>query len=94
MTNKYPVGGPREPVYQLMRSLGFLQACWTDKQWFRDNDLEVNIFGTGSMARVYRNNEHIWTCQLDDLSEFIADLDAGRFPCDEKYTSLGEDKHE
>lgn len=63
---QYPVGGPREPVYALMRGLGFSMSKWSDKFWNSADGIEVSIFGTGSMARI-GNDE----CALDNLAERI-----------------------
>ena len=62
----YPVNGPREPVYSLMRGLGFSMAKWTDKVWHSADGIEVSIYGAGSMARL-PNGE----CKLDDLAKQI-----------------------
>ena len=63
----YPVGGPREPVYDLMRNLGFSMAKWTDKVWNSADGIEVSIYGAGSMARL-PNGE----CKLDDLAKYLS----------------------
>ena len=48
----YPVGGPREPVYALMRNLGFSMAKFSDKTWTSADKITVQIYGAGSMARI------------------------------------------
>ena len=71
---KYPVCGPREPVYELMRSLGLHQARWTDKYWY-DDKLEVLIYGAGSRARVRKmNSNHAMECELDVLAERLGEF--------------------
>lgn len=74
MSTKYPVGGPREPVYALMRGLGFSESSWSDKFWRSADGIEVSIFGTGSMARLSLNGESYCECPLDGLAENIAAL--------------------
>ena len=68
---KYPVGGPREPVYALMRGLGFSESNWSDKFWNSADGIEVSIFGTGSMAQIKLNRAVVGDCRLDNLSEYI-----------------------
>jgi hypothetical protein len=71
MTPQYPAGGPREPVYALMRGLGFSEAKWTDKVWKSADGIEVSIYGAGSMARLSLAGEPKGECELDKLSERI-----------------------
>ena len=49
---QYPAGGPRKPVYALMRSLGFSMSNWSDKFWHSADGIEVSIYGAGSRARL------------------------------------------
>ena len=65
---KYPVGGPRQPVYDLMRSLGFSMEKFGDKHWKSADGIHVHIYLTGSMARIYRGDTLHGECQLDDLA--------------------------
>ena len=51
VTMQYPVGGKREPVYALMRGLGFSESKLSDKFWNSADGIEVSIYGAGSMAR-------------------------------------------
>lgn len=74
MATQYPVGGPREPVYALMRGLGFSDAKWTDKVWNSADGIEVSIYGAGSMARLSLSGEPRGECELDKLSERIGAL--------------------
>ena len=67
----YPAGGPREPVYALMRRLGFSESNWSDKFWNSADGIEVAIFGAGSMARISLKGEPKGECELDQLSERI-----------------------
>jgi hypothetical protein len=74
MTNQteFPVGGPREPVYALMRRLGFTESNWSDKSWRSADGIEVAIYGAGSMARVSLDGNPKGECKLADLGERIA----------------------
>lgn len=72
---QYPVGGPREPVYALMRGLGFSMSNWSDKFWRSADGIEVSIFGAGSMARTSLAGDPKGECELDKLG---AQIDALR----------------
>lgn len=73
---QYPVGGPREPVYALMRGLGFSMSSWTDKLWNSADGIQVMIYGAGSMARISLADQPRGECELDQLSERIDALRA------------------
>ena len=49
---KFPVGGPREPVYRFLLGHGFTMNKGNDKHWTRADGIELHIYGTGSMARI------------------------------------------
>jgi hypothetical protein len=68
---QYPVNGPREPVYALMRGLGFSVANWTDKVWNSSDGIEVSIYGAGSMARIKLADTPKGECELDNLANHI-----------------------
>jgi len=65
---QYPVGGPRQPVYDLMRHLGFSEWNWSDKYYRSADGIEVHIYGAGSMARVKVKEAAWFECELDNLS--------------------------
>jgi hypothetical protein len=69
---EFPVGGPREPVYDLMRRLGFTESNWSDKSWRSADGIYVMIYGAGSMARVSLEDIPKGECKLADLSDHIA----------------------
>ena len=75
---KYPVGGERQPVYDLMRGLGFSMAKFSDKTWTSADKITVQIYGAGSMARI-TDDAHIGAveCELDNLAERIDSLRRG-----------------
>jgi hypothetical protein len=64
---RFPVGGERQPVYDLLRDLGFVESNWSDKVWNRADGVEVRIFGAGSMAQVGKDE-----MPLDHLARFLA----------------------
>jgi hypothetical protein len=69
---EFPVGGPREPVYELMRRLGFTESNWSDKFWRSADGIDVAIYGAGSMARISLMDAPKDECKLADLGERIA----------------------
>jgi hypothetical protein len=71
---QYPAGGPREPVYALMRNLGFSMSNWSDKFWHSADKIEVAIFGAGSMARISLNEQPKGECPLSELRPRIDEL--------------------
>jgi hypothetical protein len=73
-TRKYPPFGPREPVYALMRGLGFSMSNWSDKFWQSPDKIEVSIFGAGSKARISLAGEARGECAMDELSGRIGAL--------------------
>ena len=75
--SQYPVGGPREPVYALMRRLGFSESKWSDKVWHSADGIEVSIFGAGSRARISIADALKGECELGALA---ARIDAIRRP--------------
>ena len=56
---RFPVGGPREPVYSFLRSSGFVMGNHTDKWWDRADGVVLNLYGVGSMARIYDKHESL-----------------------------------
>ena len=68
---QYPVGGPREPVYALMHKLGLSESNWSDKIWRSADQIEVSIFGAGSMARISLGGVPKGECELGKLGEQI-----------------------
>jgi hypothetical protein len=68
---EYPAGGPREPVYALMRKLGFSESNWSDKFWRSADGIEVAIYGAGSMASVMVAGKKRGDYELAALSQQI-----------------------
>lgn len=67
----YPVGGPREAVYSLMRNLGFSMSGWSDKHWKSADGIEVRIYGAGSKASTSLDGNPAGECELDDFADHI-----------------------
>ena len=67
---RFPVGGPRAPVYSFMRDNGFVMSKWSDKIWTRADGLEASIYGAGSRVRLYRPGAgfgDVIECKLAEL---------------------------
>lgn len=71
---KYPGGGPREPIYALMRGLGFSESKWSDKCWTSADGIKVGIYGAGSMVHIMAGCQHIGNCELDKLEDRLREL--------------------
>ena len=70
---RFPVCGPRQPVYDFMRGLGFVMSNWSDKHWTAADGVQVQIYGAGSMARIYVNaGEKATDCELENLPDELA----------------------
>ena len=50
---KFPVGGPRQPVYAFLQSQGFIMDKGGDKHYTRADGVWLHLYGAGSMARIY-----------------------------------------
>jgi hypothetical protein len=68
-TARFPVGGPRQPVYDYLTSLGFAMSKHSDKEWRSADGLTVRIFGAGSRAMIGAAE-----MPLDDLAGFVRGL--------------------
>jgi hypothetical protein len=56
---RFPVGGERQPVYDFLQSHGFLMSRNSDKWYLRADGVELHLYGTGSMARIYSRDGKI-----------------------------------
>ena len=66
MKVRFPAGGEREPVYNFLRSKGFVMSKWSDKVWERADGVKVSVYGAGSMAYVTgKNGELLADAPLD-----------------------------
>jgi len=54
---RFPVGGAREPVYRFLLEHGFTMSDWSDKHWNKADGSSIHIYGSGSMARVYKDGK-------------------------------------
>ena len=50
---QFPIGGPRQPVYDFVKAHGFVIRGWGDKEWKRHDGMTLHIYGVGSMARIF-----------------------------------------
>lgn len=62
---RFPIGGPRQPVYDFLRHNGFQMSNWSDKHWTRADGTTLHLYGAGSMARIYdAQNKLLVECGL------------------------------
>lgn len=66
--DKFPVGGPRYPVFAFLMKHGWVMSKWSDKHWTRHDGLDLLVYGTGSQARVSREKEVTYDGPLDGVS--------------------------
>jgi hypothetical protein len=57
MSEAFPIGGPRQAVYDALRSRGFVMSGFSDKWWQRADGLEAHVYGSGSRLRLRRESE-------------------------------------
>lgn len=73
MSERFPAGGPRQPVFDFLYHNGFVQSVSSDKKWLRADGITLHIYGAGSMARVFDVNKNILADDnLDKAVEAIA----------------------
>lgn len=63
----FPVGGPRQPVYNFLTECGFTMSKWSDKRWTSPTGMVLQLYGAGSMARVYEGDKLVADCPLGDI---------------------------
>ena len=62
--SRFPVGGPRAPVYAFLSDKGWAQTnC--DKHYVR-NGMVLHLYGAGSRARIFRNGEQVADGPLEE----------------------------
>jgi len=67
MTNKrFPPGGERQPVFRFLQDNGYTMSKWSDKHWSRSDGVELHLYGTGSMAKIYRGDQLLVDDNLAD----------------------------
>ena len=69
---RFPVGGPRQPVYAFLQSKGFLMSRHSDKEYHRHDGLRLHLYGSGSMARIYDGTVLLYD---DELAKAVARAD-------------------
>lgn len=70
--NDFPVGGPRDAVYNALRSRGFVMSGFSDKHWTRHDGLNAHVYGAGSMLSVRAGDTVLWDCKM---AEALAKVD-------------------
>ena len=67
----FPVGGPRQDVYDYLQSRGFVMSSWSDKSWTRADGFKAQIYGSGSCASVTRSGAVIAEGPLKETIESL-----------------------
>lgn len=47
----FPIGGPRQAVFDALLAHGFKMSGWSDKHWLR-GDIEAHVYLSGSYLRI------------------------------------------
>ena len=71
--SKFPVGGPRAPVYAFLRARGWVMCEWSDKHWTRADGAELTVYGAGSMARIVLNDKTVIERPLAEIDDTQAE---------------------
>lgn len=71
MNEQFPIGGPRQPVYEALRNRGFVKQNFGDKHWTRADGLDAHIYGTGSRLRITKGQQDIADGPMAEILEMI-----------------------
>lgn len=71
-TKDFPIGGPRQAVYDALKSRQFKMDAFGDKSWTRLDGVTAHIYGTGSRLLVRNGEQEI--CDLP-MAEALAVID-------------------
>lgn len=77
-TPRFPVGGPRQSVYDFLRGNGFRESRHSDKEWAFGDNATLRLFGAGSEAIIYSNVGNFKGPLEDAVKEFRAKLGEGQ----------------
>ena len=69
----FPVGGPRQAVYDALEGRGFISAGFGDRQWTRPDGLRAHVYGTGSKLQLTKDKKIIAD---GPMAEVLAVIDA------------------
>lgn len=72
---KFPIGGPRQAVYDALSSRQFKMDGFGDKHWTRLDGLTAHVYGTGSCLRVRREGADVFDGLMADGLAKIDELD-------------------
>lgn len=75
-TDEFPIGGPRQAVYDALASRQFAIGGFGDKHWKRLDGLEAHIYGAGSQLQVRRGDEVLTDGPMAESLNFIDQLTA------------------
>jgi hypothetical protein len=63
----FPVGGPRDPVYTLLRENGWRMSSWSDKFWNRHDGAELHLYGAGPKAKIAKDGAIVFDGPLSEI---------------------------
>jgi hypothetical protein len=71
--DRFPIGGPRQPVYAFLKAHGFTMDSHGDKQWTRADGVRVNIYGSGARVSAFdKDGQQIADGRLAEVVEALA----------------------
>lgn len=59
MEQRFPPGGPRQPVYDFLLRNGFVMSRDNDKRWLRADGVTLHVYGSGSKALVRDKDKNL-----------------------------------
>lgn len=72
---RFPVGGSKDAVYNFLRDHGFVMSKWSDKEWHRADGLTLNVYGTGSKARIQNKDGTVLADDALAIAVAVASMD-------------------
>ena len=75
----FPIGGPRQAVYDALSQRQFAMSTFSDKTWRRLDGVRVNIYGAGSQLQVTKNNQILFDGPMGKSLEYLDQM--SQEPC-------------
>lgn len=72
----FPIGGPRQAVYDALTSRQFTMSNFSDKHWTRADGLGAHVYGTGSRLSLRYNGQQVADGLMADV---LALIDSGKW---------------
>lgn len=71
MSDDFPIGGPRQAVYDALSGRRFAMSRFSDKHWKRVDGLEAHVYGAGSKLSLRFGGEQVADGPMADVLAFI-----------------------